>query len=195
MHVKHLKHLLVSKWADRIHSPFVFDIYYYLLKGKEIPYCSKIIKQTFKLNGIDLLIGHCIFKLWHKLKPKTALCISNKPMANCLFITNAYKCKIDLLGDTEIPKELIDQVQKIPSITKNKYDSVLIDINDTDLENLEFKKFEFILITHIHTDKKQAFTWGKIRNNTLHNVCLDFFYFGISFQRPNQADEYFRLRF
>lgn len=202
----YLYHLLVAKGPDRVHSPFVFDLYFHTLRSKYRHYSFKSIekKHSSESDKSSPLIGQSIFKIINKFSPQKILVISDYSEKICNYISTAKKSSsIDsILGDkistSSITKRPNVQLKKIDTINlrETNYDLIVIDIitDEFDLNSKDIINCPIIINTNIKSNKFANKNWMNQQSSSTHNVQLDFFHFGVSIIRNEQKKEYFRLR-
>lgn len=202
--LNYLSHLLQAKGPDRVHSPFVFDLYFHTLRCKYHHPCFSHFEKKFKTStgSNKAIIDQSIFRIVNRLKPDNVLILSNTPLKVAHYISVARKkTHIDLLVTvTQKINSLLDQSQSICAISshkiKNSYDLIILDLDyDYLTDHLITIQNSPIVIFHNKNTKRCTDSQIKLINKVLpHNITLNFFHFGMLFNRKEQKKEYFRLR-
>ena len=201
----YLLHLLTAKGPDRVHSPFVFDLYFHTLRGKYTHPSFALIETSHKNDSFnsDKIIGQSIFKIINKQKPAQVLLISDYSVKLYDYIKTSRKStKVDCILGTKINHSLLSKnkdIQFHKSLNDikdfSKYDLIISDTITTEFTPLPLDIYRCpkILITNIKTNKMANKNW--LHSDSLdHNIKIDFFHFGISTVRKHQKKEYFKLR-
>lgn len=189
----YLKHLFTSKGPDRIHSPFVFDLYYYCLKSDLQHYSFKSIEQLFSKEKQAPFIGESLFKIVNKLKPESTLYIHSLSHKHAYYCAEGYSKNIIYIKEN-IRTKYANIVYKDLMPTQ-RLDFLVLDETDSKIDLKSTQNFKFIFISNIKLNKTSAQQWEILLQNPFYNIVLDCFYFGIVFHKPKQVKEYFKLRF
>ena len=201
----YLLHLIRAKGPDRVHSPFVFDLYFHTLKNNYKHYSFNWIeKQDNGVTKSENVIGESLFKIVNKFHPSNILFISESSTKNVLYISKARnKTMIDCFSTKNMNLKLIEKQKNINIITESqilnqnkRYEIIIIDLQTTflKLDYSKFKNIPIIIITNINSDESQKKYWQKTLESEAYNIHLDFYYFGIALHRREQKKEYFLLR-
>lgn len=200
----YLLHLLKSKGPDRVHSPFVFDLYFHTLRNKYKHYSFKSIEKKHHkdVSKSHHTIGESIFKIVNKFQPENILFISDYSLKNASYISKARKkTTIDCLISNTVNTENVKNQSNINIVTQvqpqNKtYQLIVLDCksNFIDFDLYSFTNNPIIILTNIQTNKAQQQCWNSSLQGTKYNIYLDFFYFGLTMHRKEQKTEYFLLR-
>ena len=200
----YLLHLIKSKGPDRVHSPFIFDLYYHTLRNKYNHYSFKGIEKKYKRkkHNSNKIIGQSLFKIINKFKPISVLFISDYSTKNALYISQSRKktlINLFLYNDLQSKKIITEKnittlnLKELPSRLDNSEILILDNLSPVPHLNLStIKKPKTIILTK--TGKNGKDYWNSIMKNKNYNVFINFYYFYIAIRRKEQGKEHFLLR-
>lgn len=181
---RHLKYILKAKGPDRIHSPFVFDLYYHTLLGNSVPYSAFSTEKQSYFNISEKFIGRNVIKIINKLKPQNIIFLRKENTNNHLY----FKEPINTT-----PTTILTQSEFSDKVSNKKIDLLILESAISENTNLKYENITCLII--YKTNRDQLNNWKKISSLDCYNIVINCFYFGICINRPNQVKEYFRLRF
>lgn len=202
----YLTHLLKAKGPDRVHSPFVFDLYYHTLRNKYTHYSFKGIEKKYRsiTNSSNKIIGESLFKIINKVKPQNILFVSDYSTKNALYISKARKKSTvncifhNSISTTDIEKQeniKISPTVSLKSVTSNT-ELIIIDNKSTNpaFEINDFNSAKMVIVTNVNTTQTAHKYWENLTKSNNYNIFINLYYFCIAIRRKEQGKEYFLLR-
>jgi hypothetical protein len=120
--ISYFFHLITAKGPDRVHSPFVFDLYYRVLRNKNRFYCFDELENKFPQT--DHFFYQQIFKVLNHLR---------------IYL-------IDFQSDNEIL--LSSYFRFLPDKFKGNKNAISCLIIDKKVEEMNLEKYEILMINN-----------------------------------------------